>query len=143
MPSQLRLQRLIDLLGKQVQEADRDAAPLDNDIVAGLEHGRNLDAPGASALAVFGVVLQAALLVIRLESENTKVNEEAAVSVFGQSGKQVLASELDLHDALHGLHEGVGEPLCELVEGQDALPWRDAVGLAGRVGKRGEGRAGG
>lgn len=131
MSGQLPPQRLVDLGAEHIEEPDRNTPPLHNDIVTGVEHGGHLDAAAARPLAVLGVVLQTALFLLGLQRQNTKVNEESAVPVLGQAGEELLAGKLDLHDGLHGLHERVREPLSELVEGKDALPWCNSIGLAG------------
>lgn len=119
---QLGPQRDINVGAELIQEAHGDAAPLDDDVVAGLEHGRDLDAAGADAPAVVGVVPQPALLVGPLEGQHAEVDEEAAVAVLGEAREQLGAGELDAQQRRHGLHQRVREPLRELVEGQDRLP---------------------
>lgn len=84
MPGQLPLQALIDLGAQPVQESNRDAAPLDNDIVIWLEHGRHLDTVAARPLRVLGVDPQPPLLVLLLEREHAKIDKQPAVSVLGQ-----------------------------------------------------------
>ena len=122
-------QHPVGLDAELIQKSDSHASPLHNHIVGRLKHWRHLDAVSSGALAVLGVVLETTCFVGLLQRQHAEVDEEATIPVLGQTGEELCAGELDLHDALHGLHERVRKPLCKLVEGKYALPGCDAVGL--------------
>lgn len=107
---------MINVHTQTVQEANRHTAPLYYDIVAGLKHGRHFDARGAGPQTAFFVVLEAPLHVLGFQCENAHIDKKTTVAVLGETSQKVLTSKVYLHELLHRLHEGIGEPLRQLME---------------------------
>lgn len=78
---------LVDLYTEPVQKTHCDAAPLHNNVVARLEHRRNLYRLDICPAAVLVVVLEAPLRIVGLQRKNTEVNKETAVAVFRKTGQ--------------------------------------------------------
>ena len=141
--SQLISESLVHLGAELVEESHCDTSPLDHNIITRIEHGCDFVGLCGCSHAVLVIVCESPIHVWLLERQDAHVNEEAAVSVFGQACQQLLSCKVNLHDGLHRLHQRVCEPLGQLVEWEDALPRRDGIGLACGVGERRKRRAAG
>lgn len=64
-------------------------------------------------------MLQTPLHVFGFQCQNTHIDKKTTIAVLGETSQKVLTSKVNLHELLHGLHEGIGEPLRQLMEWQD------------------------
>lgn len=107
---------------KLIQEAYCDSSPFYNDIVIRGEHGDHLHTSLACDLGVRLVRLKATLQILVLQSEQTRVDQKATIAVFWKSSEQPCSRKMNVHQSRHGHHDGVAEPLSELMEWRDGLP---------------------
>lgn len=73
---------LIDFCTEHIKQTDCCATPFNHDIVARLKHGGYLHPVMASPAAIIGVILEAALHVILLQIQYTKIYKQPAVTVL-------------------------------------------------------------
>jgi len=81
-----KAQLLIDLIKKLIQKSHGHSSPLNDDIVIGSEKGHNLHVWLTLYLSIFFVGFYPALHVSLLQYQQTHVNEETTISIFGQTG---------------------------------------------------------
>ena len=118
----MQSQHRINFLKQQVQKTDRYGSPLNNHIIIRSEHRRHLHTHFPLTLRILMKRLQSPLRLRPLQRQHTCVDEQTSIAVLGQAGHEFGAGEVDVHEFCHGLHEGVAQPLRELVEGHDGLP---------------------